>query len=129
MSHISLRLFPVLTLLSSLIFFSSCAGSVKIVGRGCQTFDGQFMDINKEFNPDKVWQKKVWTSGGPESSARTFTIEEVLLEKEIECRRVSRLRYKIGQSFWDQVFSIVPFVQRMTITVEVETKANTSTKS
>lgn len=113
----------VILLLGSFFLISSCAGSVKITGRGCQAFDGEFVNINKEFRPDKVWQKKVWTHGGPESSARTFTLEELLLEKEIDCRKVGRLRYEIGQSFWDQIFSIVPFIQRMTIKVEVQTKS------
>jgi hypothetical protein len=45
-----------------------------------------------------------------------------MAEKEIECRSIAYLRYKIGQSFWDQIFSILPFMQRMTIEVEVQTK-------
>lgn len=110
-------------LVLSLLLLSSCAGSVKIVGRGCQALAAQFVDTNKEFNPNKVWQRKVWTYGGPEKSARTFTIYELLQEKEIECRQVAKLRYQIGQSFWDQIFSVFPFVQRMTVKVEVQTKS------
>lgn len=79
--------------------------------------------MNKEFNPNKVWQRKVWTSGGNGQAPTTLTLKELLSEKEIECKSVKSLRYRIGQSFWDQIFSIVPYFQRMTLTVEVETKS------
>ncbi len=110
----------------SLVFLmvtNGCAGSVKIAGRGCQTFEGQFMNANAGFTPNKVWQKKVWTRGGSESSARLFNIEEILEEKEIKCDQVALIRYQVSQSFWDQVFSVFPFIQRMTVQVEVQTKS------
>ncbi|MCR9203213.1 MAG: hypothetical protein NXH75_01450 [Halobacteriovoraceae bacterium] len=104
------------------LFLSGCAGNVKILGRGCQTFNAEFVDINKGFNPSKAWQRKVWTSGGASQKPTTLTIREILDEKEIECKSVKSIRYSIGQSFWDQIFSLVPYIQRMTLSVEVETK-------
>lgn len=108
--------------LLSFLFFS-CAGNVKILGRGCQTFNAEFVDINKEFSPNKIWQRKIWTKGGVSQKPTTLTIREILDEKEIECRNVLSIRYAVGQSFWDQIFSIVPYLQRMTLTVEVQTKS------
>ena len=106
-----------------LSFLTSCAGSVKVLGRGCQTFDAQFMDVNKTFSPDKTWQQKVWTYGGNKEKATTFTLRELLTSKEIECKNVQSLRITIGQSFWDQIFSMAIFAQRMTMTIEVQTKS------
>jgi hypothetical protein len=108
--------------LSCFLFFG-CAGNVKILGRGCQTFNAEFVDINKGFNPNMVWQRKVWTRGGVSQKPTTLTIREILDDKEVECRKVKSIRYSVGQSFWDQIFSIVPYIQRMTLTVEIETKS------
>lgn len=101
----------------------SCAGSVKISGKGCQTFKAQFVNINEGFNPNKSWEQKVWTYSGSKESPVIFSLKELLAYKEIECKDVKSIRYKIGQSLWDQIFSMPPFIQRMTLTVEVETKS------
>lgn len=102
---------------------SSCAGSVRITGRGCVSKDAQFANKNVFFKPNIQWQKKVWSFGGEESDAKSYSLVELMSEKEIDCRNIAFLRYRISQSFWDQIFSVVPFMQRMTIEVEVQTKS------
>ena len=104
-------------------FLTSCAGSVRISGRGCISKDAQFVNRNVLFKPNKVWQKKVWTFGGEADDVKSFSLVDLMSEREIDCKQIAYLRYKIGQSFWDQIFSIMPFMQRMTIDVEVQTKS------
>lgn len=112
-----------LSCLLTLLIFSSCAGSVRVSGRGCTSLDGQFVNKNVFFKPNKSWQKKVWTFGGEAEDVKSFSLAELMAEKEIDCRSIAHLRYKIGQSFWDQIFSFLPLMQRMTIEIEVQTKS------
>lgn len=107
----------------TLLFLSSCAGSVRITGRGCTSKDAQFVNRNVFFKPNKTWQKKVWSFGGEADDVKSFSLAEIMAEKEIDCRQIAYVRYKIGQSFWDQIFSFIPFMQRTTIEVEVQTKS------
>jgi hypothetical protein len=106
-----------------LIFLSSCGGSLKVTGRGCQAFNAQFVNANVFFKPNFTWQRKVWTFGGTKESAKVLTLSEIMSEKKIECRNLSFIRYQISQSFWDQIFSVFPFVQRMTLQIEAQTKS------
>lgn len=113
----------VILLLLSAVLMTSCGGSLKVTGRGCQAFDAQFVNRNIIFQPNFTWQKKVWTFGGTESSASTLKLAEIMSEKKIECKNLAFIRYQISQSFWDQIFSVFPFVQRMTLQVEAQTKS------
>ncbi len=106
-----------------LMFLSSCGGSLKVTGRGCQAFDAQFVNANVFFKPNFTWQKKVWTFGGTRESATVLKLSEIMADKKIECRNLAFIRYQISQSFWDQIFSVFPFVQRMTLQVEAQTKS------
>ena len=84
------------------------------------------MSVNNSFNPSISWEKKVWTSGGAEDDAVIYLLKDLLKEKDLECKQVSKIRYGIEQNLMDQVFSIFPYWQRMTIKLEVETKSSDS---
>ncbi len=110
-------------LLSFIVLFQGCAGSVRISGSGCQAFNAQIMNKNEIFSPQHQWEKKLWTSGGSEDDAVVLLMRDLLAEKNFTCKQVKSIRYTISQNFMDQVFSIVPFRQRMTIKIELETKS------
>lgn len=116
-SHLSL-----LVSLIGLFFAVGCSGNLKVLGRGCRAFDAQFSDSSAPFQPSQVWQKKVWTGGHFKERPTTVTLREVLKEKDLDCNEVRSLRYTVMQSFWDQIFSMAPFFERMTLKVEVEIK-------
>ncbi len=103
-------------LLGSLLFLSSCAGNVGLTSRGCKASDAQVMSEDKSFVADYSWDKKVWNSGG----VKMIRISNLLKEKEIDCTKVGRVRYQFAQTFWDQLFSVIPFISRMTVRLEVE---------
>jgi len=75
------------------------------------------------FVPNVVWQEKYWSYGGEEDSSETTNLGELLAHKQIECKKVKFLRLTTGQTFWDQIFSIVPFIQRMTLNIELMTES------
>lgn len=102
---------------------SSCAGSIKVSTRGCQSMKTEFAHENMRFAPNVVWQEKYWTYGGGEDSSETTNLGELLADREIDCKKVKFLRLTTGQTFWDQIFSIVPFIQRMTLNIELMTES------
>lgn len=112
-----------LALFMLLFFLTGCAGGIRITGSGCQAFDAQLMSVNEIFNPQHTWEKKLWTSGGSEEDSKVLLMRELLAEKNIACKQVKRIRYTISQNFLDQIFSIIPFRQRMTLKIELETKS------
>jgi hypothetical protein len=102
--------------LALLISLLGCAGNVGVTSRGCKASEAKIMSEELEFQADYSWNKKVWSS----SETNLIRIKDLLVEKELDCSDVARVRYQVGQTFWDQLFSIFPFFSRMTVKVDVQ---------
>lgn len=98
---------------------SSCAGGVRLVQKECIRSDARLAEDQNAFRVDKKFSQKVWSMGSGESSASEVNLKEVLEGEDINCQNVKYIRYSIGQNFWDQIFSIVPFIQRSHVDYEV----------
>ncbi len=107
----------------SLILLSSCAGNLRVSLKGCEISEAQIADITGntqgKFEPDRIFTAKLWSTGMTSDSINDVVLKDILAEQGISCVSVKNLRYTLGQSFWDQIFSVVPFIQRSSLKVEL----------
>jgi len=97
----------------------SCAGSLRLKLEECNISDLQIAQTNRAFTVDRSFTTKIWSYGISSDSVTDISLKEVLGEKAISCVNIKYIRYTIGQSFWDQLFSIIPFIQRNSLKIEV----------
>ena len=98
--------------LSLLLLCSSCGGHLKLSTRGCDlgqaVFDTGDSDVIYD---DSLWHKN------SDGEKKVVYLKELLNEKKIECSRLKTVSYEVGQSFMDQLLSLVPFVRRSHIVI------------
>jgi hypothetical protein len=105
----------------------SCAGNLRLNMDRCETSESEFANTKEEFTIDKSFTAKVWSFGLLASQVNDIPLKDLLREQAISCVNVKYLRYTIGQSFWDQLLSVVPYIQRSSIKIEVmKTKDTTA---
>ncbi len=118
-----IKIFSQMALFLTLLCCASCAGNLRVSLKECEISQAQFADItgnsNGEFKPDRTFTTKLWSTGIGPDSVTDVVLKDVLSEQGVSCVSVKYLRYTIGQSFWDQIFSVIPFVQRSSLKVEV----------
>lgn len=116
--------------LFSLFFLSSCAGSLRVSLKNCPNSSAQFAQItgkdSSSFHPDHSFTTKFWSYGISYDSPSEVDLKDVLTDNGFNCENIKYIRYTLGQSSWDQMFSIVPFVQRSSIKIEVAMKDGTT---
>jgi len=114
-------IFPFLCIF--LILLSGCAGSLRVSMKDCLQSSAQFAQItgkNKNsFHADHTFTTKVWSYGISSDSPIEVELKDILADHGFNCVNIKYMRYTLGQSLWDQVFSVVPFIQRSSIKVEL----------
>lgn len=106
-----------------LLLLGSCAGNLRVSLKGCEISQVQIADTSGKtqgkFEPDRSFTTKIWSFGMAEDSVTEVTLKDVLIEQGVSCVNIKTLRYTLGQSFWDQIFSVVPLIQRSSLKVEM----------
>ncbi len=97
----------------------SCAGNIRVKMDDCDISEAEISRTREKFNVDKRFTAKIWSYGIMEDSATEVQIKDVLREQGLSCVNIKYIRFRMGQSFWDQIFSIVPFIQRTSLRIEV----------
>ena len=106
-----------------LILLSSCAGSLHVSMKNCLKSRVQFAQVNARdastFHADHTFTTKFWSYGISSERPTDVELKDVLTDNGYSCVNIKYMRYTLGQSLWDQVFSVVPFIQRSSIKVEL----------
>tara|TARA_Y100000780_G_C13696027_1_gene422617 strand:+ start:56625 stop:57002 length:378 start_codon:yes stop_codon:yes gene_type:complete len=116
---VSKKIFIIYILLFLGPLFTSCAGNLSLKLDDCNIAQTQIAPTNTVFNIDRSFTTKVWSYGISSDSKTSLSLKDILREKALSCVNIKYIRYTIGQSFWDQLFSIIPFIQRSSIKIEV----------
>lgn len=106
--------------LFSILFFTSCAGSIKITHKDCQT-NATFDNRNEPFTANHQWKVHIWSHRSSYEKATIINLKESLSKQGLACEKVKKIKYSIGQSLLDQLLSLIPFTQRSTVEFYVET--------
>ncbi|WP_412473506.1 hypothetical protein [Halobacteriovorax sp. YZS-1-1] len=93
------------------LLITSCASGVKLNSQFCASRNGVW--AKKDEVLDYKASKKVVGFGIEERRIR-----DILSQRSYDCRKVSRMRVRIDQDFFDALLSLIPGYSSNTVTIE-----------